>query len=110
MDPREEPAATMLPAVMQEPLVTEPVIAPPPKPKLIVSSQVPVGSVRVILTNNLKPAPGKRVEIAELGARYREVCKAEGRRATSMTEFIDAVEKFCEDLRLKRRSVAICEQ
>lgn len=86
-----------------EPQRPTPVLAPPPKPKLIASSPAPVGSVRVILTNSLQAAPGQRVEIAELGRRYREVCKAEGKRPVSMDEFIEGVEKFCKALDLKRR-------
>jgi hypothetical protein len=84
----------------------EPVVLPKPqKPKLVASSTKPVGSVKKIITDVLEPAPGERVEIAELGERYRDVCRSEGKPAASMDAFLSEVEAFCRAIGIRRRSI-----
>jgi hypothetical protein len=67
----------------------------------------PVGSVKRILTDNLDHSPGEKVEIAELGSRYRDVCKAEGKCVVSQDEFIDEAAAFCEAVGLNRKTIGV---
>jgi hypothetical protein len=71
----------------------------------VASTATPVGSVRRILTDNLESAPGKRVEIAEVGTRYREVCRAESKRIASMDDFVAEVKVFCETIGIRRLTI-----
>jgi hypothetical protein len=71
------------------------VMPKPQKPKLVASTATPVGSVKKIITAALESAPGERVEIRELGQRYRDVCRSEGKPAASMDAFLSEVEAFC---------------
>ena len=77
-----------------------------PKPQLIASnpSRLP-GSVKRILTDNLDRCPGDKVEIAEIGRRYRHVCKTEGKCAVSQEAFLAETEAFCEAIGIKRRKL-----
>ena len=80
-----------------EPEPARVVLPPRPKPQLIASNPSrPVGSVKRILTDNLERCPEGKVEIAEVGNRYRNVCKAEGKCAVSQDAFIAEIEAFCE--------------
>ena len=45
------------------------------------------------------------MEIAEVGKRYREVCKAEGKRAVSQDAFVADVSAFCDALDIKRKTI-----
>ena len=47
-----------------------------------------------ILTDNLERCPEGKVEIAEVGKRYRDVCKAEGKRTVSQDAFIADVRRI----------------
>lgn len=112
LEPETSAKTPETPAISAEPVAepyhepATPVVIPPPaKPKLIASSPTPVGSVNRILTDNLESAPGQRVEIAEVGTRYREVCREQGRKPVSMDEFVEGVEKFCKAIGLKRRTI-----
>ena len=81
-------------------------IPPRPKPQLIASNpSPPVGSVKRILTDNLDHSPGRKVEIAELGKRYRDVCKAEGKCAVSQDAFVADFGAFCDAVGIKRKMV-----
>ena len=83
-----------------------PVTPPRPKPQLIASNPSrPVGSVKRILTDNLERCPEGKVEIAEVGKRYRDVCKAEGKRAVSQDAFVADVSAFCDALDIKRKTI-----
>jgi hypothetical protein len=92
-----------------EPVVEDasPVVIPPaPKPKLIASNPKQlVGSVKRILTDNMESCQGGKVEIAECGARYRAVCKAEGKRSVTKDQFIAEIDEFCMAIGIKRRSI-----
>lgn len=93
----------------QEPVVIEhepaPVIAPPPRPKLVSTSNSPTGSVRDALAANLKGCKGQRVEIAEIGERYRAECKAAGKQPASAGEFLSGVKHFCRMADLRMREI-----
>ncbi len=77
-----------------------------PKPQLIASNPSrPAGSVKRILTDNLDRCPGGKVEIAEIGRRYRHVCKTEGKCGVSQEAFIAETEAFCEAIGIKRKKL-----
>jgi hypothetical protein len=84
-----------------------PVVIPPaPKPKLAASNPgTPVGSVKRILTDNLKAAPGERVEFAELASRYKHVCRIAGKVIATQDVFVREVDAFCKEIGIKRRAV-----
>ena len=91
-----------------EPEPVRAALPPGPKLQLIASNPSrPVGSVKRILTDNLDHSPGQKVEIAELGKRYRDVCKAEGKCAVSQDEFIDEAAAFCEAVGIKRKTIGV---
>ncbi|RTL64653.1 MAG: hypothetical protein EKK41_21205 [Hyphomicrobiales bacterium] len=90
-------------AIEAEP--TEQVLPASLHPKLVASNEAPTGSVRAIITANLAAAKGARVEIAELGERYKVVCRAQGKRAVPPAEFVTAVAQFCTKLGLKLKDV-----
>ena len=74
------------------------------KPQLIASNPAtPLGSVKRILTDNLERSPGGKVEIAEVGGRYSNICKAEGKRAVSQDAFVAEVGTFCDAIGIKRK-------
>ena len=60
-----------------------------------------------ILTDNLERCPEGKVEIAEVGKRYRDVCRAEGKRTVSQNEFIDEAAAFCEAIGLNRKTIGV---
>jgi hypothetical protein len=63
-----------------------------PVPQLVASNpETPTGSVKRILTD-LERGKDARVELAERAARYRSVCKAQGKRACSVEAFTSDVE------------------
>jgi hypothetical protein len=77
----------------------------PPRPRLVASNpDNPVGSVKRILTESLEAAKGARVELAEVAARYRAVCKAQGKRACSLEAFTAEVDAFCRAVGVKRKA------
>ena len=77
-----------------------------PKPQLIASNPSRLaGSVKRILTHNLDRCPGGKVEIAEMGRRYRHVCKTEGKCAVSQEAFLAETEAFCEAIDIKRKKM-----
>jgi hypothetical protein len=83
-----------------EPKLVEPkmvVVPPPTKPKLIATNpdRRPVGSVKRILTIHLESAPGDKVEIADVGNRYRDVCRRDGKRTVTSDEFCTELDDFC---------------
>ena len=73
------------------------VVPPPAKPKLIATNpdRRPVGSVKRILTVHLESAPGDKVEIADVGNRYRDVCRRDGKRMVTSDEFCTELDDFC---------------
>jgi hypothetical protein len=94
--------------IKPEPEPETPIIPPAQKPKLIVSNPKPpsaAGSVKRILTDNLEKCIGGKVEFADLVNRYRVVCKDEGKRSVGRDAFIAALDEFCKDLGIKRRTV-----
>src|SRR5215470_4313387 len=81
-----------------EPGIPKMVVVPPPaKPKLIATNpdRRPVGSVKRILTAHLESAPGDKVEIADIGNRYRDVCRRDGKRMVTSDEFCTELDNFC---------------
>lgn len=89
-----------------EPEPMRPLSPPKPKPRLIASGpSQPVGSVKRILTDNLERCPEGKVEIGEVGKRYRDLCRAEGMRTVSQDEFIDEAAAFCEAVGLNRKAI-----
>ena len=58
-----------------------------------------------ILTEQLERCDGGKVDIADLGARYRAVCKAEGRKSVSQGEFIDLVGTFCAKVGIELKAI-----
>jgi hypothetical protein len=102
------------PPVVVAPLAPEPALAPEPeilavspasKPKLIASSpdRRPAGSVKRILTVHLEAAPGDKVEIADVGNRYRDVCRRDGKRTVTPDEFCTELDDFCRSVGIKRK-------
>jgi len=94
------------PPPLPEPKMPEPkmpeihkmvVVPPPAKPKLIATNpdRRPVGSVKRILTAHLESAPGDKVEIADVGNRYRDVCRRDGKRMVTSDEFCTELDDFC---------------
>jgi hypothetical protein len=91
-----------------EPKVVEPkmvelkmvVVPPPAKPKLIATNpdRRPVGSVKRILTVHLESAPGDKVEITDVGNRYRDVCRRDGKRTVTSDEFCTELDDFCQTI------------
>lgn len=112
---RPTPQAEMqesTPPIVAVPLVPEPmpepeilVVPPPAKPKLIAtnSDRRPAGSVKRILTVHLESAPGDKVEIADVGNRYRHVCRRDGKRAVTSDEFCTELDEFCRTVGIKRK-------
>jgi len=82
-----------------------PVVPPAAKPKLIATNpdRRPVGSVNRILTVHLEAAPGDRVEIADVGNRYRDVCRRDGKRTVTSDEFCTELDEFCRTVGIKRK-------
>jgi hypothetical protein len=79
-----------------------------PKPQLIASNPSrQEGSVKRILTDNLERFPGGRVEIAEVGNRYLDVCKAEGKSVVPQDTFIAEAKEFCEAIGIKRKTIGV---
>jgi hypothetical protein len=102
------------PPVVVVPLVPEPmpalepkmlVVPGPTKPMLITtnSDRRPAGSVKRILTVHLESAPGDKVEIADVGNRYRHVCRRDGKRAVTSDEFCTELDEFCRTVGIKRK-------
>jgi len=94
------PPAVIVPAAPEPTPPPEPkmVVVPPlAKPKLIATNpdRRPVGSVKRILTAHLESAPGDKVEIAEVGNRYRDVCRRDGKRMVTSDEFCTELDDFC---------------
>jgi hypothetical protein len=81
------------------------VIPPPAKPKLIATNpdRRPVGSVKRILTVHLESAPGDKVEIADVGNRYCDVCRRDGKRTVTSDEFCTELNDFCRTIGIKRK-------
>jgi hypothetical protein len=80
------------------------VVPPAPKPKLIATNpDQPVGSVKRILTDHLESAPGDMVEIADIGNRYRAVCRRDGKRTVTPDEFCTKLDDFCQTVGIKRK-------
>ena len=76
-----------------------------PRPRLVASNpESPVGSVKRILTESLETAKGAKVELAELASRYRDACKAQGKRACSLEAFTHEVATFCKAVGIKRKT------
>jgi hypothetical protein len=101
-----------MPPVVVVPLAPEPapepemlVVPPATKPKLIAtnSDRRPAGSVKRILTVHLESAPGDKVEIADVGNRYRHVCRRDGKRAVTSDEFCTELDDFCRTVGIKRK-------
>jgi hypothetical protein len=96
-----------VPPVVIVPVVPEPsppppeprmvVVPSPAKPKLITTNpdRRPVGSVRRILTVHLESAPGDKVEIADVGNRYRYVCRRDGKQMVTSDAFCTELDDFC---------------
>jgi hypothetical protein len=84
-----EPKAPELPKMV--------VVPPPARPKLIAANpdRRPVGSVKRILTVHLESAPGDKVEIGDVGNRYRDVCRRDGKRTVTSDEFCTELDDFC---------------
>jgi hypothetical protein len=92
------PEPTPPPAESKMPETPKMVVVPPPaKPKLISANpdRRPVGSVKRILTVHLESAPGDKVEIADVGNRYRDVCRRDGKRTVTSDEFCTELDDFC---------------
>jgi len=95
------------PQVVEAPLAPEQqmvVIPPAGKPKLVATNpDRPVGSVKRILTVHLESAPGDKVEIADVGNRYRDVCRRDAKRTVTPDEFCTQLDDFCRTVGIKRR-------
>src|SRR5262245_14999869 len=101
----QEPAPVVIVPVVPEPPPPPPepkvpkmvVVPPPAKPKLIATNpdRRPVGSVKRILTTHLESAPGDKVELADVGNRYRDVCRRDGKRMVTSDEFCTELDDFC---------------
>jgi hypothetical protein len=83
----------------------EPALPVNTKPKLVVTTANPSGSVPSILTEHLESAPGKKVEIAEIGRRYRDVCKERGKAPVKQDVFVNAVDMYCRKVGIKRQTI-----
>jgi len=82
------------------------VVPPAPKPKLIaINPDRPVGSVKRILTDHMESAPGDMVEVADIGNRYRAVCRRDGKRTVTPEEFCTELDDFCRTVGIKRKKV-----
>src|SRR4029453_17397212 len=80
------------------------VVLPASKPRLIASNPNRlVGSVKRILTAHLESAPGDKVEIADIGQRYRDVCRRDGKRTVTQDEFCNELDDFCRAVGIKRK-------
>ena len=99
------PPVAALPAPASEPAHPPRVVIPKPAaPKLVATNpEVPYGNVKKILSQCLQP--GGKTELADVAKRYREICKAEGKRPVSLNEFTREVERFCSDIGIKRKAV-----
>src|SRR5262249_52228489 len=103
-----EPQVVVAPLAPEPSPVAEPemkVVPLPAKPKLIANNpdRRPVGSVKRILTIHLESAPGDKVEIADVGNRYRDVCRRDGKRTVTSDEFCTELEEFCRTVGIKRK-------
>src|SRR5262249_26617845 len=82
------------------------VVPPAPKPKLIaINPDRPVGSVKRILTDHMESAPGDMVEVADIGNRYRAVCRRDGKRTGTPEEVCTKLDAFCRTGGIKRKKV-----
>ena len=83
------------------------VVPPAPKPKLIATNpDRPVGSVKRILTAHMESAPGDMVEVADIGNRYRAVCRRDGKRTVTPDEFCNELDDFCRSVGIKTKKVS----
>jgi hypothetical protein len=81
-------------------------IAPPPRPKLVVSGSArPAGSISKILSAVLEPAKGCRVELEEIFAAYAGECARKGLPSLRPQEFVEPLKRFCETCRIKTKIV-----
>ena len=79
---------------------------PATKPKLIATNPDRlVGSVKRILTAHLESAPGDKVEIADVGNRYRYVCQRDEKRTVPPDEFCTELDDFCRAIGIKRKKL-----
>lgn len=67
----------------------------PAKPRLIASSSEPFGSVPTIMAALMEPARGK-VEFADAFKAYAAVCREQGKRPVSPTDFSTALKQLCK--------------
>jgi hypothetical protein len=104
-EPELAPQMVVVPIAPEPPPVPEPellVVPPAAKPKLIATNtDRPVGSVKRILTSHLESAPGDMVEIAEVGDRYRAVCRRDGKRTVTTDQFCAELEDLCRTVGIK---------
>jgi hypothetical protein len=71
------------------------------KPRLVASGQAGAGSVPDIMADVLEPAKGQRVEIEDGYRVYVATCKRLDRRVVTPEQFIEAMQKFCLECRIK---------
>src|SRR5262249_33046935 len=103
MAPRPVQAKIIEPALVPE--ASKLAAEVPRRPRLIASNpENPIGNVKRILTESLETAKGSKVELAEIASRYRDVCKAQGKRACSLEVFTGEVATFCKAVGIKRRT------
>jgi hypothetical protein len=108
--PEHTPPVAVAPLAPEPPPAPEPepemlAVSPAAKPKLIATSpdRRPAGSVKRILTVHLESAPGDKVEIADVGTRYRDVCRRDGKRTVTSDEFCTELDDFCRTVGIERK-------
>jgi len=98
-----KPQTVRLPPALKPQMV---VVPSAPRLKLIATSpDRPVGSVKRILTDHMESAPGDMVEVADIGNRYRVVCRRDGKRTVTPDEFCNELDDFCRTVGIKRKKV-----
>ena len=72
----------------------------PPKPRLVASEEMPIGSVVGIMVSLIEPGSG-RTEIADAYSAYQAACAVVGKRPIGPDAFADPIAKMCKGAGIK---------
>jgi hypothetical protein len=75
-------------------------VGSPPKPRLVASEEMPIGSVVGIMVSLIEPGAG-RTEIADAYSAYQAACAVAGKRPIGPDAFADPIAKMCKGAGIK---------
>ena len=81
-----------------------PMMISSPRPQLVTSAGVTIGSVPAIVADILHPQASGRVELADVFAAYAEQCKVRGQSPLPPAQFVDPLRDFCRACKIATRT------